>query len=410
MMVEPWSVRKIRDFASRSKVVNVEGDPLPPLSITKDRGVVLQSEKYKKQIATDLRKYVIARRDQFAFDPMSLYYGAIGRVGSMEVGLVSPDYVVFNVDETVDKTFLNYLLRSPHQVAVYEAVAETGNQFGKRRRVYWSVFEELEVRIPPLAQQRKIAAILLTVDEATEATRSVIDQLQVVKKVMMTELLTRGLPGRHTQFKQTEIGEVPEEWTVGPLREFAALSSGGTPNRTHTEFWNGGIPWVKTGEINYGVIMETEETISSLGLASSSAKMLEPGTLLMAMYGQGVTRGRVAMLGIRAAVNQACLAISPAPDLSARFLFHIFSHRYDELRTLGHEGSQKNLSARLVGDVVVPKPPSEEQADIVTALDCVATHINAETSFSAGLARVKHALMSVLLTGEIRVTPDEVET
>jgi type I restriction enzyme, S subunit len=209
-----WQQRRVRDFAVRSKTINVNGDHLPPLSITKGRGVILQSEKYNKQIATDLRKYVIALRDQFAFDPMSLYYGAIGRVASIEIGLVSPDYVVFNVDDTVDKSFLNLILRWPEQISSYEAVAETGNKFGKRRRVYWSVFEELALSLPPLGEQKKIAAILASVEEAIDATQAVIDQLQIVKKSMMAGLLTRGLPGRHTRFKQTEVGEVPVTWEV----------------------------------------------------------------------------------------------------------------------------------------------------------------------------------------------------
>ena len=81
-----------------------------------------------------------------------------------------------------------------------------------------------EFDVPPLGEQRKIAAILSSVDEAIEATQAVIDQLQVVKKAMMAELLTRGLPGRHTKFKMTEIGEIPEAWEVRPVGE--AGSSG----------------------------------------------------------------------------------------------------------------------------------------------------------------------------------------
>ena len=75
-------------------------------------------------------------------------------------------------------------------------------------------FEQFGLPLPPLPEQRKIAAILSSVDDAIEASQAVIDQLQVVKKAMMAELLTKGLPGRHKKFKNTEIGEVPVEWTV----------------------------------------------------------------------------------------------------------------------------------------------------------------------------------------------------
>lgn len=243
-------------------------------------------------------------------------------------------------------------------------------------------------------------------EDAIEGTQAVVDQLQVVKKAMAAELLTRGLPGRHTRFKRTEIGDVPDEWEFGPLHSFAKLSSGGTPSRDRPDFWNGGIPWVKTGEIDYGIISETEEAISTLGLEHSSAKLFPAGTLLMAMYGQGATRGRVAMLDIAAAVNQACLAIRPTSTIGARFLFHVFSDKYEELRSLGHEGTQKNLNARLVGEVVIPKPSEDEQRVIVSVLDGVQARIDAERKLGNYLVTMKSALMSVLLTGELRVTPD----
>lgn len=302
-----------------------------------------------------------------------------------------------------DSEFLLYWLqdRQPEVLRLVD-VANHGTKRLPSERLF-----AMEVPRPPLPEQRKIAAILSSVDEAIETTQAVIDQLGVVKGAMMAELLTRGLPGRHTRFKHTEIGEVPAEWEVGALRDLAKLSSGGTPSRDRPEFWNGEIPWVKTGEIDYGVITCTEETISPAGLENSSAKVVPAGTLLLAMYGQGATRGRVAMLGVPAALNQACLAITPAPGLSARFLFHVFAARYELLRSLGHEGTQKNLNAKLVGDLVVPRPSPDEQQSIVDVLDALWMRSEAEAAVVEHLASARSALMSVLLTGEVRVKPDE---
>jgi type I restriction enzyme, S subunit len=107
------------------------------------------------------------------------------------------------------------------------------------------------------------------------------------------------------------IGEIPKHWGIVALGYVCNLTSGGTTDRNRPEYWNGNIPWVKTGEINYNQINQTEEYITELGLNNSSTKLASAGTLLMAMYGQGVTRGRVAILGIEASFNQACLAIAP---------------------------------------------------------------------------------------------------
>lgn len=260
-----------------------------------------------------------------------------------------------------------------------------------------------EVLIPPIREQDRIAAILSSVDDAIEATQAVIDQLGVVKKAMMADLLTRGLPKRHARFKRTEIGDVPEEWSVVPVRQIATLAAGGTPSRDNPEYWHGDVSWVKTGEIAYGVISSTEERISRLGLANSSAKVFPAGTLLMAMYGQGATRGRVALLGIEAATNQACLAIRPGDSMTPRFLFHVLAERYDDLRQLGHEGTQKNLNAQLVGDVRVPQPSIDEQRVIAAVLDTITNRIEAERTTVEAARATKACLMSVLLSGEVRV-------
>lgn len=379
---------------------------LPVLSVTKTRGPMLASERFGKVLhSRDLSRYRVAHRNVIVADPMLLWDGSIGIQRVVDAGLVSPDYRVYALSDDADPDFLAYVVRSPTMLPHYQGGARGTNV--RRNRIARADFLAIPLALPPLPEQRKIAAILSSVDDAIETTQAIIDQLQVVKKAMMAELLTRGLPGRHTRFKQTEIGEVPEGWDTGRLRDFAVLTSGGTPSRDRADFWNGDIAWVKTGEINYRTISQTEETISTLGLKNSAAKVLPPGTLLMAMYGQGATRGRVATLGISATVNQACLAILPAPGLSTRFLFHVFSHKYEELRSLGHEGTQKNLNAKLVGDVLIPRPPSDEQHEIVSILDDVQARIDAEAVLGTHLATVKSALTSVLLTGELRVTPDE---
>lgn len=100
------------------------------------------------------------------------------------------------------------------------------------------------------------------------------------------------------------ISKIPAHWEVKKLSHVAQIDSVATPDRSRQDFWNGKIPWVKTGEINYNEILETEEHITESGLRNSSTKLSPKGTLLMAMYGQGITRGRVALLGVPAIYNQ----------------------------------------------------------------------------------------------------------
>lgn len=165
---------------------------------------------------------------------------------------------------------------------------------------------------------------------------------------------------------------IPEGWERTTLGRVAKITSGGTPDRTKAEYWGGNVPWVTTGEIGNGPIVSTGEHITELGLKSSSAKLFPPGTLLMAMYGQGKTRGKIAQLKIDATTNQACAAILTKSAIDAAFLFQNLTARYDEIRDLSNDGSQKNLSGGLLKALPILLPPPRERgriADILSTWD-----------------------------------------
>jgi type I restriction enzyme S subunit len=158
--------------------------------------------------------------------------------------LVLPDRIWQLEPDThrVDGLWLYYVLSAPGMRARLSELASGTS--GSMKNLSQEKFLGLCVSIPPLGEQRKIAAILSSVDDAIDATQAVIEQLQVVKKAMMAELLSRGLPGRHTRFKQTEIGEVPEEWEVVKLGSTGDWLSGGTPSKQDPTLWDGPVPWV----------------------------------------------------------------------------------------------------------------------------------------------------------------------
>jgi type I restriction enzyme S subunit len=190
---------------------------------------------------------------------------------------------------------------------------------------------------------------------------------------------------------------IPEGWERTTLGRVARITSGGTPDRNKPEYWGGEIPWVTTGEIGNGPIISTSEHITEIGLKNSSAKLFPAGTLLMAMYGQGKTRGKIAQLKINATTNQACAAILTRSAADASFLFQNLTARYDEIRNLSNDGSQKNLSGGLLKALPILLPPPNERERIAAIMETWDRAIETVEALIANARAQKQALMQQLL-------------
>jgi len=183
----------------------------------------------------------------------------------------------------------------------------------------------------------------------------------------------------------------------------SAISSGGTPSRGRSEYWNGAIPWITTSQIDFTEIDTANQFITAEGLQNSAARLLPPGTLLLALYGQGKTRGKVGVLGIFAATNQACAAIEVIRDVSASFLLHFLTSQYDSIRGMSNGGSQDNLNSRIVKSILVPLPTPAEQRAIAAALSDVDALLAKLDALIAKKRDLKQAAMQQLLTGKTRL-------
>lgn len=154
------------------------------------------------------------------------------------------------------------------------------------------------------------------------------------------------------------------------LGKIANITSGGTPSRGNPAYWNGNIPWVKTTQIQNCLIKaeDVDEHITNEGLENSSAKMVSTGTILMAMYGQGKTRGQVGILQIDATINQACAAIELKDDVDRDFVYQSLLGGYKRIRAMSNTGGQENLSAGLLQEIPLTLPPLAEQKAIAELL------------------------------------------
>ena len=151
------------------------------------------------------------------------------------------------------------------------------------------------------------------------------------------------------------------------VKDLTDVVSGGTPSRDVNEYWEGGtIPWVKTTELQNNYVTEVEEYITEEGLNNSSAKIVPAGTVLIAMYGQGKTRGMTAYLGIEACTNQACACILPSDKINQTFLWQFLILSYDNLRDMAKGGNQPNLNGNIIKNYPILYPPRELQEQFAT--------------------------------------------
>lgn len=188
------------------------------------------------------------------------------------------------------------------------------------------------------------------------------------------------------------------------LGSIAKITSGGTPDRKSPTYWNGTIPWVKTSQIQNCTITaeDIDECITQEGLEQSSAKIIPKGTILMAMYGQGKTRGQAAILGLDAAINQACAAIQLHQGVDRDYVYQQLLFRYESIRALSNTGSQENLNAGLIREVAFPLPEIHEQEAAARLLVEWDSAIEKAEQLIAAMLRRKEALSTRLLFGHVR--------
>ena len=411
-----WSISRIAEFATECKQRPGYGDDLPVLSVTKHRGIVRSDQFFRKRVhGKDTSNYKVVHPGQFAYATIHLNEGSIGRLRDSTSGIVSPMYTVFDVHDGIDPDYLFAVLKSTRSLDVYAKI--TQGTVNRRGGISFRTLSGLLLHHPPLPEQRKIAAILSSVDGAIEKTQAVIDQVQVVKRGLMQELLTRGLPGRHTRFKQTEIGRFPEDWRVVAINELGEDARGvvrtgpfGSSMKTR-DFCSSGVPVIIIQSLGEGELY-------SPGLFFTSNE--KAGELSEYAVAEGdLVFSRVADIGRCLAVDEHSVGWLISPNLirirpdgrkaNARFLMYAITLSRAVVRQIasvsGNAG-RSVVSAAILRRLRIPLPPLAEQREIARAGREMEDRVRKETDSSTLLKELKDALMSVLLTGELRVEPE----
>lgn len=225
-----------------------------------------------------------------------------------------------------------------------------------------------------LAEQRRIVARLEAMLSETRAMRALLQSMRRDLAALIESALAEVFPS-HGQ-------ALPEGWEWRRLGYECKTTSGGTPRRSTPDYFGGSIPWVKSGELNDGIITSSEETITEQGLENSNAKIFPEGTLLMAMY--GATVGKLGILGINAATNQAICAIFTPDHILNKYLFWFLRFTRNLIIRQSFGGAQPNISQVVIKNLRIPIPyPNDparslaEQRRIVAYLEAVQEEVSA---------------------------------
>ncbi|RIU93433.1 restriction endonuclease subunit S [Oceanobacillus picturae] len=248
---------------------------------------------------------------------------------------------------------------------------------------------KLEVPVPSVKEQQKIAAILSSVDEAIEKTEQIIEQTETVKKGLMQELLTKGIG--HTEFKESPVGKIPSDWKVDYLEELAKITTGNKDTKDKIE----------KGEYPFFVRSQIVENINSYSFDGEA--------ILTA--GDGVGVGKVFhYINGKFDYHQRVYKLSDFKEINGKFLFYYFKMNfYKQVNRFNAKTSVDSVRREMITKMIIPLPTLNEQVKIVEVLDTVNNRIDKEIQEKNNLQLLKKGLMQQLLTGKVRVPINENE-
>jgi type I restriction enzyme S subunit len=300
---------------------------------------------------------------------------------------------------------------------------------------------EIPIPVPTLEEQRAVADLVSRIVEANTSNETYIGTARKALERFRLAVLAAACDGRLTaDWRQThpnidssaqelvdnirstrrkddqasaenpsDAGPLPEGWIWVPVGTVVEVATGATPLRARTDYYGGDIPWVTSGATNEDLITSATEYISDRAIKETNAKVFPPGTLLVAMYGEGQTRGRVAELRISAATNQAVAALlfDTVSQVVRPYLRLFFLQNYERIRQLSFGGVQPNLSLGVIKATLLPLPPVAEQAEIVRRVEALLS-VRRSVGCQVDLAseHIKHtndAVLAKVLSGDLLV-------
>lgn len=349
------------------------------------------------------------------------------------IGAGSSEFFVLRPSsEGVSAKYLLALIKS--REFMLEGAANMTGAVGLRR-VPRQFVEGFALPVPPAAEQTRIAQKLDELLAQVDTLKARIDAIPTLLKRFRQSILAAAVSGRLTEewrshnpdvkiisisdlkaawadiyqsngrkYKETDClpGEfdhpLPDSWIDAKIGEVFDVYVGATPSRENSDFWGGAIPWVSSSEVAFCRIKATKESVTEAGYNSASTNIHPAGTVMLAMIGQGKTRGQPAILDIEACHNQNTAAIRVHPNYCIpEYLYYYLYERYEETRRVGSGNNQQALNKKAVQSLPFPLPPLAEQAEIVRRIEQLFAFADQlEAKVTSAKSRIDHLTQSIL--------------
>lgn len=378
-----WEKKKLSDIFVERREMQCIDDEYKLLSFTIEQGVINPEDKKTNKrdfLMKDKasKKFLRTEYNDIIYNPANLKYGAINR-NKLGKGLLSPIYAIFYTEQNA--VFMESIVRNP--------------DFIKRTLIYLEGtviklmtlkprdFLRMKSYIPCLEEQQKIAEFLSTIDTVIAKQKETVSAWEKRKKGVMQKLFSQ-----EVRFKADDGSKFPD-WEEKKLGDICKTFSGGTPKSGKTRYYeNGTISFIRSGEIHDD---KTELRITKDGLNESSAKMVDIGDILYALY--GATSGEVDISKIKGAINQAILCIRPLNDFHRKFIVEILRHNKETILRTYLQGGQGNLSSQIIQSLVFDFPCLAEQQKIADCLSSLDEVIEKQKATLAAWEELKKGLL-----------------
>lgn len=404
-----WEICSLSKVADRLITKNKGSISENVLTISAQYGLVNQTDFFNKKVASqNIEGYYLLSKNDFAYNKSYSKGYPMGAIKSLQLydhGVVSTLYICFRLRETVSIDFFIHYFDSDLWHSEVQQIAQEGARNHGLLNVSVNEFFDVNVIVPSIQEQQKIAEILSTVDDQIENTKLLIEKTKELKKGLMQQLLTKGIG--HTEFKQTELGEIPVEWEVrslGDISNRVAVGYVGSINCHYTD--ETGVLLLRTGNINGSKIdLSDLKYVTNDFHLKNKKSQLTSGDIIISRHGDSGSAAVIPNnIGVANCLN--VVVVKKSEEMNSEFIAYLFNSGFiKSILSRTKAGSvQGVINTKEINAALVPYPSLVEQNNIVIVLKKVDEQIESYEQEKEKYLELKKGLMQELLTGQMRVT------